>query len=316
MVHYSTCRALLLLQVYVQSSSKHCRYCNKCCEEFDHHCPWLNNCIGHRNYGYFFALLSFVTIKLLIHLCTAVFALTKSVISSETIERIGRGMSPSIGLITYRVILGIQIVLALVLLHPVGALLVLHIILKIRGISTYKFIVMQRELVKLQEFHRFAGDASTKDAKLACWTDRGRNQLSKRVQTTAKLIGIKKKQQEVGLSPCNAWRIHQMLKQAQDKFSSQPLISVKQANKEEAAGSAEDDKNQIGRHNNRVGGNKACPEGKEGTSDESNKIFYSIPSAACPGGSDRIPPRKLPPLNVDTVVDVSRESSMIRKASS
>ena len=47
-----------ICNVYVNERTKHCGQCNRCCADFDHHCKWLNNCIGSKNYWDFRKLIN------------------------------------------------------------------------------------------------------------------------------------------------------------------------------------------------------------------------------------------------------------------
>lgn len=58
--------------------AKHCQVCNHCVRRFDHHCPWIENCVGERNHRWFVVYLVVQLLALLWALHIALYADTKT----------------------------------------------------------------------------------------------------------------------------------------------------------------------------------------------------------------------------------------------
>ena len=116
----------------VQLDSKHCWDCNKCVANFDHHCPWLNTCIGTRNYAWFYVAIWSFLVMLGTSSTAGVLVL---------VEHTKRAQNP-LGLdVVYIWVIGVILsVINISLCFLDLTLVVFHTYLCVRQITTYEYI--------------------------------------------------------------------------------------------------------------------------------------------------------------------------------
>ena len=124
----------------MKSLTKHCSSCNKCIEVFDHHCIWLNNCIGKKNYFHFLILIAIVlTFSIYI---SGIFSYGLYVYYRQ-IDLLRENIEDIVD--SLKVICISNLALSELTIYLAGKLLGFHLYLIKRGITTYQYIVEQME---------------------------------------------------------------------------------------------------------------------------------------------------------------------------
>lgn len=140
-----TCMHVCCLQAYVQRGSKHCRECDKCVLGFDHHCKWVNNCIGRRNYRPFFVLLSSMCSMLALQAAVGIWLTYRCFTDTEQIAaRLAAAYPAYMRVREYEAALLVYSCVCAAALYPLGDLLLLHVVLACRGMTTWDYIMANR----------------------------------------------------------------------------------------------------------------------------------------------------------------------------
>jgi len=126
---------------YVTDRAKHCGECNRCVETFDHHCRWLNNCVGAKNYCYFFSLICSVFLMSLMHNITSIivivhfWALQTPHVSQTHLSVFTKNLFTE-----FTVLLGVACTFNLATLGFLIHLIGYHVMLMCKGLTTFEYL--------------------------------------------------------------------------------------------------------------------------------------------------------------------------------
>ncbi|XP_054696572.1 palmitoyltransferase ZDHHC1 isoform X5 [Grus americana] len=153
--------------LFWSAKSKHCGTCNKCVCGFDHHCKWLNNCVGERNYWLFLNSVLSAILGLGLLLLVACYVFVEFFIdpvmlrSDRHFDALKNHTDrwfvflPAAPVETRAsailVTAGIFILLSLMTVILLGHLLTFHIYLMWNKLTTYEYILQQRPQQEAKE---------------------------------------------------------------------------------------------------------------------------------------------------------------------
>ncbi|CAD8093988.1 unnamed protein product [Paramecium sonneborni] len=116
--------------------SKHCEFCKRCVILYDHHCPWINNCVGKDNQSLFYLFLFFLVVDFILLVVLGIFALLSEASNNQN---------------TSFIILIVLTAIEFLFLFPLINLIVTQILNNFYGLTTYERLILGKPLTKKRE---------------------------------------------------------------------------------------------------------------------------------------------------------------------
>lgn len=150
------------------ATTRHCRQCRVCVPEFDHHCVWLNTCIGAHNYRTFLALvvcmLALFVFQLGVALVLAIAAAAASADASPDAAAVLSALASSTTApspAVFAALLATAAAVQLLAATGLAALLVFHVYLIATQQSTVQFMQRWRTATEHEDAHRIGALQAT-----------------------------------------------------------------------------------------------------------------------------------------------------------
>ncbi|TYZ69234.1 hypothetical protein PybrP1_005011 [[Pythium] brassicae (nom. inval.)] len=163
------------LVVPIHHESRHCRLCDKCVAVFDHHCKWLNNCVGKKNYKHFLGSVVGATTLMALQIALGGYLLWETFAHPDAVRArsatafgCAAGKDPTTGLcvggdanlslLAVKVVHGVLLAFLVPWCFLIAQLMLFHMHLCVENITTYDYIVRKR---KRQLTRERSGDNSS-----------------------------------------------------------------------------------------------------------------------------------------------------------
>lgn len=149
----------------VNRLSRHCLICDKCVVDYDHHCRWLNNCIGEANYRPFICLIASTQLLVGVHMSAATVLFSVYVGQMDSLEVDLASSALELGNTAYIVLVCVNILVGLGAFSMVTHLVGFHMYLAYHGLTTYNYVMETQAAEAAKQREKDYIDETTSDSE-------------------------------------------------------------------------------------------------------------------------------------------------------